>query len=254
MSLRSWALSNFLWIHGKAIHVEAESERINSWPELNCYAFGLFGLNPILHFEQHKQKNTRLIDRLQTNTTDKLLTIASDSSTEIEHLLFIEHLLHFSSVAQLCPTLCDPMNHSMPGLPVQHQLPEFTQTHVHRVSDAIQPSHSPLISSSILGTYWPGEFLFQYPIIWPFHTVHGVLKARILKWFAIPFSSGPHSVRPLQQDRPSWVAPQAWLSFTELDKAVVLAWLDWLVFCEYGFSLWAPTRCTELPHHLTYAL
>ena len=52
-----------------------------------------------------------------------------------------------------------------------------------------------LISSSILGTYWPGEFLFQYPIIVPFHTVHGVLKARILKWFAIPFSSGPHSVR-----------------------------------------------------------
>ena len=47
----------------------------------------------------------------------------------------------FSSVAQSCPTLCDPMNHSTPGLPVHHQLPEFTQTHVHRVSDAIQPSH-----------------------------------------------------------------------------------------------------------------
>ena len=59
-----------------------------------------------------------------------------------------------------------------------------------------------LISSSILGTYWPGEFLFQYPIIVPFHTVHGVLKARILKWFAIPFSSGPHSVRPLHHDPP----------------------------------------------------
>ena len=53
---------------------------------------------------------------------------------------------------------------------------------------------SPLISSSILGTYRPGEFLFQYPIILPFQTVHGVLKARILKWFAILFSSGPHSV------------------------------------------------------------
>ena len=45
------------------------------------------------------------------------------------------------SVTQSCPTLCDPMNHSTPGLPVHHQLPEFTQTHVHRVSDAIQPSH-----------------------------------------------------------------------------------------------------------------
>ncbi|MGZ7312304.1 hypothetical protein ACXWQU_09295, partial [Streptococcus pyogenes] len=59
---------------------------------------------------------------------------------------------------------------------------------------------SPLISSSILGTYQPWEFLFQYPIFLPFHTVHGFLKARILKWFAIPFSSGPHSVRPFHQD------------------------------------------------------
>ena len=47
----------------------------------------------------------------------------------------------FSSVVQLCPTFFDPMNHSRPSLPVHHQLPEFTQTHIHRVSDAIQPSH-----------------------------------------------------------------------------------------------------------------
>ena len=51
------------------------------------------------------------------------------------------------SVAQSCPTLCDPRNRSMPGLPVHHQLPEFTETHVYRVSDAIQPSH-PLSSPS----------------------------------------------------------------------------------------------------------
>ena len=57
------------------------------------------------------------------------------------------HSVHFSSVAQSCPTLCDLMNRNTPGLPVHHQLPEFTQTHVHRVSDAIQPSHlhSPLL-------------------------------------------------------------------------------------------------------------
>ena len=67
-----------------------------------------------------------------------------------------DHFLHeitrlrncqFSSVAQSCPTLCDPMNLSMPGLPVHHQLPEFTQPQVHRVSDAIQSSH-PLLSPS----------------------------------------------------------------------------------------------------------
>ena len=49
--------------------------------------------------------------------------------------------LQFSSVAQSCPALCDPMNCSMPGLPVHHQLLEFTQTHVHQVGDASQPSH-----------------------------------------------------------------------------------------------------------------
>ena len=53
----------------------------------------------------------------------------------------------FSSVAQSCPTLCDPMDHSTPGLPVHHKLPEFTQTHVHWLGDAIQPSH-PLSSPS----------------------------------------------------------------------------------------------------------
>ena len=55
--------------------------------------------------------------------------------------------VQFSSVAQSCPTLCDPMNHSTPGLPVHHQLLEFIQTHIHRVGDAIQPSH-PLSSLS----------------------------------------------------------------------------------------------------------
>ena len=56
-------------------------------------------------------------------------------------------MLQFSSVAQSCPTLCDPMNRSTPGLPVHHQFLESTQTHVQRVSDAIQPSH-PLSSPS----------------------------------------------------------------------------------------------------------
>ena len=62
--------------------------------------------------------------------------------------------IQFSSVVQLYPTLCDPMNHSTTGLPVHHQFPEFTETHVHRVSDAIQPSHplsspSPLVPQSL---------------------------------------------------------------------------------------------------------
>ena len=62
-------------------------------------------------------------------------------------LLLVSHSVQFSSVAQSCLTLCDPMNCSMPGLPVYHQLPESTQTHVCWVSDAFQPSH-PLLSPS----------------------------------------------------------------------------------------------------------
>ena len=88
--------------------------------------------------------------------------------------------VQFSSVAQSCPTLCDPMNCSTPGLPVHHQLPEFTQTHVHRVRDAIQPSH--LLSSpsppapnpsqhqrfsneSTLHMRWPKYWSFSFSII-----------------------------------------------------------------------------------------
>ena len=63
--------------------------------------------------------------------------------------IFVEVSDQIRSVAQLCPTLCNPMNRSAPGLTVHHQLPEFTQTHVHLVSDAIQPSH-PLSSPSPL--------------------------------------------------------------------------------------------------------
>ena len=63
-------------------------------------------------------------------------------------------IVQFSSVAQLCPTLCNPMDCSMPGLPVHHQLPEFTQTHVHWVGDAIQPSH-PLSSLLLPPSIFP---------------------------------------------------------------------------------------------------
>ena len=61
--------------------------------------------------------------------------------------IYLQWNIQFNSVAQSCPTVCDPMNCSTPGLPIHHQLPESTQTHVHWVSDAIQPSH-PLLSHS----------------------------------------------------------------------------------------------------------
>ena len=70
-----------------------------------------------------------------------------------------QYSVMFSSVTQSCPTFCDPMDCSMPGLPVHHQLPDLTQTHVHWVSDAIQPSHPVIPFSSCLQSFpEPGSF------------------------------------------------------------------------------------------------
>ena len=70
--------------------------------------------------------------------------------------------VQFSSVAHSCPTLCDPMNHSTPGLPVHHQLPEFTQTHAYRVSNAIQPSHPQSSPSPPASNPSQHQSLFQW--------------------------------------------------------------------------------------------
>ena len=86
-----------------------------------------------------------------------------------------KNVTQFSSVARSCPTLCDPMDCSTPGLPVHHQLPEFTQTHVHRAGDAIQPSHPLSFPSppafnlsqhqeSVLCIRWPKYWHFSFSI------------------------------------------------------------------------------------------
>ena len=91
--------------------------------------------------------------------------------------------IQFSSVAQSCPTLCDPMNRSTPGLPVHHQLPEFTQIHVHQVSDAIQPSH-PLMSpfppapNPSHHMRWPKYWNFSFSII-PSKEIPGLISFRM---------------------------------------------------------------------------
>ena len=71
----------------------------------------------------------------------------SDNTVNAVFIFHLEISVQFSSVAQSCPTLCNPMNHSTPGFPVHYQLQEFTQTHIHWVGDDIQPSH-PLSSPS----------------------------------------------------------------------------------------------------------
>ena len=84
---------------------------------------------------------------------------------------------HIRSVAQSCPTLCDPMNRSTPGLPVYHQLLEFTQTRVHRVSDAIQPSH-PLSSPSPLAPN-PSQHQSLFQWVNSSHEVAKVLESQL---------------------------------------------------------------------------
>ena len=91
-----------------------------------------------------------------------------------------------SSVAQSCLTLCDPMNRSTPGLPVHHQLPEFTQTHVHRVGDAIQPSHPMSSPSPPVPNPSQHQSLFQ----------QSTLRMRWPKYWSFSFSINPSKEHP----------------------------------------------------------
>ena len=96
------------------------------------------------------------------------------------------HLVQFSSVAQSCPTLCNTMNHSTPGRPVHHQLPEFTQTHVHRVGEAIQPCH-PLSSPSPPA---PNPSQHQGLFQWV-NSLHEVVKVLEFQLSISPFNEHP---------------------------------------------------------------
>ena len=94
----------------------------------------------------------------------------------METLLLYNPSVQFSSVTQSCPTLCNPMDCSMPGLLVHHQLPEFTQTYVHWVSDAIQPSH-PLSSPSLTFSLAQHQGLFKW--VSSLHQVTEVLEFQL---------------------------------------------------------------------------
>ena len=107
--------------------------------------------------------------------SDTVSTFPSSTCHEVMGLdANYQNMSKFSSVAQSCPTLCDPMNCSTPGLPVHHQLPAFTQTHGHRISDAIQPSH-PLSSPSPPAPY-PSQYQGLFQCVNSSHKVAKVLE------------------------------------------------------------------------------
>ena len=99
-------------------------------------------------FESKLQASWKFIPKFNMHLP-RIRTFSFINTIPLPHLrqFTLFHSVQFISVAQLCPTLWDPMNCSMPDLPVHHQLPESSQTHIHWVSDAIQPSH-PLSSPS----------------------------------------------------------------------------------------------------------
>ena len=117
-------------------------EREKSWLKTTFKKLRLW--HPVHHFMANRWGNNKNSDRLIF--LGSKITVDGDCTYKIKRCLLLEEKLQqasvqFSSVTQSCPTLCDPKNRSRPGLRVHHQLPEFTQTHVHQVGDAIQPSH-----------------------------------------------------------------------------------------------------------------
>ena len=210
---------------------------------------------------------------MKTGRFDRLF---SGTWSHFSQVTCVSRSVQFSSVAQSCPTLCDPMNRSTPGLPVHHQLPEFTQTHVHRVGNAIQLSH-PLSSpsppapnlSQHQGLFqWVSpshevakilEFQLQHESFqWtprtdlqscptlcdpmdcspPGSSVHGFFQTGILEWVAISFSKG--SSRP--RDR-TWVSCTTGRFFTIWAKREIRLW--WSHF-------WWPPKLWERGLYLMY--
>ena len=106
------------------------------------------------------------------------------------------HSVQFSSVTHSCPTPCDPMNCSMPDLPVHHQIPEFTQIHVHWVGDAIQPSH-PLRPLLLLPPIPPSIRVFSN---------ESTLRMRWPKYWSFSFRISPSNEHPgLMSFRMDWL-------------------------------------------------
>jgi len=139
--------------------------------------------------------------------------------------------VQFSSVAQSCPTLFDPMNRSTPGLPVHHQLPEFTQTHVHRVGDAIQPSH-PVVPFSSCPQSLPASEYFP--------------MSQLFEWGGQ--STGVSALASfLPKNTQGW-SPSEWTGWISLQSKGLSSRID-------GFSLWsgkitpAAEQLTKPVHH-----
>ena len=140
----------------------------------------------LLRTESHERKDIEILPLKHTHT--RFLIIIINNQTQQTSLYNIFEIVQFSSVTQSCSTLCDPMNRNMPGLPVHHQLLESTRTHVHRVRDAIQPSH-PLSSP-----FPPAPNPYQHQSLFQWvNSSHEVAKALEFQLYHRSFQRNPRA-------------------------------------------------------------
>ena len=154
-------------------------------------------------YATYKCTHWMTFDRLIRGTPMVTAAIKLKDTCSLERKLW-QTSVQFSSVAQSCPTFCDPMNRSMPGLPVHHQVPESTQINVHWVSDAIQPSDPLSSPSSTALNFSQHQGLFQW-----------VLLIRWPKYWSFSFNINPCSEHP---------------------GLISLGWIGWISLQPKGFS------------------
>ena len=177
-----------IYVASTTVHTEVASESIRKTLKLkNLIGFSTPGLS--IHIISHMGEKISRTTEEDTNYWQagccratpifqgkgEKMNIYSEEKTHKAALSFSS--VKFSSVAQSCPTLCDPMDCSTSGLPVHHQLPEFTQTHVHWVGDVIQPSH--LLSSPSPPTFSLSQHQGLFKWVSSLHQVARVLKFQL---------------------------------------------------------------------------
>ena len=151
METYAWVWSHYV---DSNFHCPLSNSLLTSSLDVNYWVWGLTGRNINILFQLLKSISGLFYLTITSNSESKNKSALTSTvnysyiNSSSCHMIKSGQLYkvdlksdQIRSVAQSCPTLCDTMNRSTPGLPVYHQLPEFTETHVHRVSDAIQPSH-----------------------------------------------------------------------------------------------------------------
>ena len=141
-----------------------------------------------MHLHIHWSMTYNSQDMETTSAPDKWINKEDAAHARTHTHTHTQRNIQFSSVAQSCPTLCNPMNRSTPGLPVHHQLPEFTQTHIHQVSNAIQPSHPLLSPSPPAPNPSQHQSLFQWV-----NSSHEVAKALEFQLYYHSFQRNPRA-------------------------------------------------------------